>query len=133
MSDPGFTWRMRLLNDEALVEIITFGESDGYVPAAVEAARAELIARDASPWAIAAIAQRLGARRNQAAERANRPLFWISRIAFSYFSIFLVPVLLACFLESQGYERKSLEAWKWSGLGLAFWIGVFAIFQLFST
>lgn len=45
MGELSFPQRMQRLSDKALVEIVTFGEKDGYLPATVAAARQELIAR----------------------------------------------------------------------------------------
>jgi hypothetical protein len=73
---------MQRLSDKALVEIVTFGEKDGYLPATVAAARKELIARDASPWTVAAIAQLLETKRNRQAKLARQPLSWSSRLTF---------------------------------------------------
>jgi hypothetical protein len=112
MADRDFSQQMQRLNDATLVEIVTYGETDGYLAAAVTAARNELMARDAGPWAIAAIADHLRTKRSQEAELASRPLSLPARIAFFVSPIGFFPILFAAALEVKGYTRKSSEAWS---------------------
>jgi hypothetical protein len=130
MGDLSLPQRMPRLSDEALVEIVTFGEKDGYLPAAVAAARNELVARGASPWTIAAVAQRLETKRNRQAELARQRLSWPSRIVFLVSSLYFFPTLLAAALELKGYKRKSEEAWIWMGLGAIFWMSLLVLISL---
>ena len=128
MDGRDFTQQMQRLSDEELAEIVSFGEKDGYLPAAVETARKELVARNPSSAAIPTIARSVGTKRLRDAELASQPLSWPARVAFFALPIGVVPIILlmvvASSLGSKGYQRKSSEAWKWMGLGIVFWIGL---------
>jgi len=128
MDSRDFTRRMQRLSDEELTEIVSFGEKDGYLPEAVEAARKEVVARNLSPTDVSTIAYSVETRRNREVELASQPLSWPGRAAF-----FMLPVvgvglpimaLIAWSLGTRGYRQKSSEAWKLMGLGIAFWIGL---------
>src|SRR5262245_47028118 len=135
MDGRNFTQQMQKLSDEELVEIVSFGEKDSYLPDAIEAARKELVARNLSSAAVSTIVDSLGIRRNRDAQLASQPLSWPARAAFFILPIGTLPIMLlivvAWSLRLKGYKRKSSEAWKWMGLGIAFWIGlVILIFVL---
>jgi hypothetical protein len=116
------------MSDEELAEIVSFGEKDGYLPAAVEAARKALVDRNPSSAAISTIAHSVGTKRGRDAELANQPLSWPARVAFFVLPGGILPIIVlmivASTLGSRGYQRKSSEAWKWMGLGVAFWVGL---------
>src|SRR5262249_12619761 len=122
-----FTRRMQRLSDEELSEIVRFGEKDGYLPEAMEAARKELVARNLSPMD-ASIAYSVETRRDREAELASQPLSWPGLAAFLILPVvgvgWPIMALIAWSLGTRGYRQKSSEAWKWMGLGIVFWIGL---------
>jgi hypothetical protein len=124
MDSQDFTTRMQTLTDEELGEILTFGERDGFVPSAIEAARKELVARNLSPASVSTLAASIKTTREQESDLAGQPLSWPARIAFLFSSIGIVPILFALSFESKGYKQKSSDAWKWMGLGVLFWVGL---------
>jgi hypothetical protein len=127
MDSQDFTARMQAQSDEELGEIVIFGERDGFLPSAIAAARKELIARNLSPTFIREIAESIKTKRDKDTELAGRPLSWPARIAFLVFSISLVPIIVAVALQIKGYKQKSSDAWKWMGLGVAFWVGLYIL------
>ena len=135
MDSRDFTQQMRRLSDEELTEMIGFGEKDGYLPEAVEAARKELVARNLNSTDVSAIAYSVEAKRNQELELATQPLSWPARVAFLILpavSLSLpIMVFVALSLRTRGYRQKSSEAWKWMGLCIALWIGLIILFVVF--
>ena len=65
MDSRDFTQRMQRLSDEELTEIVSFGEKDGYLPEAVEAARKELVARNLSETDVSKIGYSVETTRNR--------------------------------------------------------------------
>src|SRR5215467_2971805 len=114
MDSRDFTRRMQRLSDEELTEIVSFGERDGYLPEAVEAARKELVARNLSPTDVSTIAYSVETRRTREAELASEPLSWPGRVAFFVLGIVSWPIMMfvAWSLRTRGYRQKSSEAWK---------------------
>jgi hypothetical protein len=121
---------MQRLSDEELTEIASFGEKDGYLPEAVEAAHKELVARNLSPTNVSTIAYSVETKRNREVELASQPLSWPARVAFFFFFLIGWPIMVfvALSLGTRGYRQKSSEAWKCMGLGIAFWIGLIIFF-----
>jgi hypothetical protein len=136
MDSRDFTQQMQRLTDEELTEMVSFGEKDGYLPEAVEAARKELVARNLSSTDVSTISYSVEARRTRELELASQPLSWPARVAFLILPVvsFSLPIMVfvALSLRTRGYRQKSSEAWKWMGLGIALWIGLI-IFLLFSN
>ena len=130
MGSQDFTPRMQALSNEELGEIITYGETDGFLPSAVAAARKELIARNLTPTSIREIAVSLKAKRDKDTELAGKSLSWPGRIAFSFLSVSLVPMFVAVALQIKGYKQKSSDAWRWMGLGVVFWVGLYILFAV---
>ena len=132
MDSRDFTQQMQRLSDEELTEIASFGEKDGYLPEAVEAARKELVARNLNTMDVSTIAFSVETRRNREVELASQPLSLPGRAAFFMFPVigFGLPImaLVAWSLEARGYRQKSSEAWICMGLGIAHWIGLIIIF-----
>ena len=132
MDSRDFTQQMLRLSDEELTEIASFGEKDGYVPEAVEAARKELVARNLSSSDATTVAYSVETRRNREVELASQPLSWPARVAFLILPVvgvsFPIMVFVALSLRTRGYRQKSSEAWKWMGLGVALWIGLLSFF-----
>jgi len=136
MEGQDFTRRMQTLIDEQLVEIVDFGEADGYLPEAVAAARTELAARNLSAAAMSATVHSVETRRKRDAQLAIQPLSWPARIAFFILPFGTWSIMLFVFaawsLQVNGYKRKSADAWRWMGLGVLFWIGLIALVLLLS-
>ena len=132
MDGRDLTQQMQKLSDEELTEIVSFGEKDGYLPEAVEAARKELVARNLSSTDVSTIAYSVETKRNQELELASQPLSWLARVAFLILPVvsFSLPIMIfvALSLRTRGYRQKSSEAWKWMGLGIALWIGLIIFF-----
>jgi hypothetical protein len=126
MDSRDFTQRMQRLSDEELTEIVSFGERDGYLPEAVEAARKELVARNLSPTDVSTIAYSVETRWTREAELASEPFSWPGQVAFFVLGIVSWPIMMfvAWSLRTRGYRQKSSEAWKCMGLGIASWIGL---------
>jgi len=126
MDSRDFTQQMQRLSDEELTEIVSFGERDGYLPEAVEAARKELVARKLSSTDVATIAHSVERRRDREVELATQPLSWPARVVFFILPVVSWPIMVfvALSLGTRGYRQKSSEAWKLMGLGIAFWIGL---------
>src|SRR5579871_4508474 len=126
MDTRRFTQTMQRFSDNELAEIASFGETDGYLPQAVVAARNELAARNLGSTDLSSKADSVETRRNREVELANQSLSWPARVAFFIVPIFSWPILafIAWSLETRGYRQKSSDAWKWMGLGIAFWIGL---------
>ena len=126
MDNRDFTQQMQRLSDEELTEIVSFGEKDGYLPEAVEAARKELVARKLSSTDVSTIAYSVETRRKREVELASQPLSWPARVAFFILPVFSWPIMvfIALSLGTRGYRQKSSEAWKCIGLGTALWIGL---------
>jgi hypothetical protein len=127
MASQDFTARMRALTDEELGEIVVFGEREGFLPSAIEAARKQLLARNLAPASVSTIAVSIKTKRDKESELASQPLSWPARIAFLFFSIGIFPIFFASAFESKGYKRKSSDAWKWMALGIAFWVGLIVL------
>jgi lipopolysaccharide export LptBFGC system permease protein LptF len=132
MDSRDFAQQMQRLSDEELTEIVSFGEKDGYLPEAVEAARKELVARNRSSTDVSTIAYSVETRRNRDEELASQPLSWPARVAFLILPVvglsLPIMVFVALSLGTRGYRQKSSEAWKWMGLGITFWIGLIIFF-----
>jgi hypothetical protein len=133
VNSQDFTARMRTLTDEELGEVVAFGERDGFLPSAIEAARQEFAARNLTPTSISTVAASIKTKREDESARASRPLSWPARIAFLIFSLGLFPVFFAMYLGSNGYKQKSSDAWKWMGLGVAFWVGLVVLLVLLTV
>ena len=135
MDSRDFTQRMQRLGDEELTEIVSFGEKDGYLPEAVEAARKELVARNLSETDVSRIGYSVETKRNREEELASQPLSWPARVAFFILPVvsFSLPIMVfaALSLRTRGYRQKSSDAWKCIGLGIALWVGL--IIFLFSS
>jgi hypothetical protein len=117
---------MQRLSDEELIGMVSFGDKDGYLPEAVEAARKELLARNLEPDDVSTIAHSVEKMRNREVELASQPLSWPARVAFFIVPVVSWPIMVfvALSLGTRGYRQKSSEAWKWMGLGIAFWTGL---------
>ena len=135
MDSRDYTRRMQRLSDEELTEIVSFGEKDGYLPEAVEAARKELVARNLSETDASRIGYSVETGRNREEELASQPLSWPARVAFFILPVvsFSLPIMVfaALSLRTRGYRQKSSDAWKCIGLGIALWVGL--IIFLFSS
>jgi len=129
MDSRRFTQTMQSFSDNELAEIASFGETGGYLPEAVAAARNELVARNLSSTDLSAIADSVQTSRIREAELASQPLSWAARVAFFLLPVFGWPILafVAWCLGTRGYRQKSSEAWTWMGLGLASWIGLIVV------
>jgi len=101
MDDRDFTQQMQRLSDEELTEIANFGEKDGYLPAAVEAARKELIARNLSSTEVSTIARSISTRRNREIELASQPLSTvrIRRLWAAYLAVYAVFFVLGAYFS----------------------------------
>jgi hypothetical protein len=128
MDSRDFTQRMQRLSDEELTEIVSFGEKDGYLLEAVEAARRELVARNLSETDLSRIGYSVETTRNREEELASQPLSWPARVAFFILPVVSVSLPIMVFaalsLRTRGYRQKSSEAWKCIGLGISLWIGL---------
>jgi hypothetical protein len=135
MDSRDFAQQMQRLSDEELTEVVNFGEKDGYLPEAVEAARKELVSRNLSPTDVSTIAHSVGTRRDRDAQLASQPLSWPARVTFFILAGVSWPIMvfIALSLGTRGYRKKSSEAWKWMGLGIAFWIGLIILFAVIGS
>ncbi len=129
MDSHRFTQTMQRFSDDELAQIASFGETDGYLPQAVAAARNELAARNLSSTDLSTIADCVQTQRNREVELANQPLSWSARVAFFILPVFGWPILafVSWSLGTRGYRQKSSDAWKWMGLGIVFWIGLIVV------
>lgn len=136
MSQESYATQMRDLGNEELYEIVQFGQEDEFVPEAVLAAKKEFDRRHLSSEQHAELAQSIQEKRQQKKKLAGKRLSWPARIAFFVFPLGFLPivilVIVAMFLESKGYSRKSSEAYKWMGVGVVFWIGLGVVFFVLS-
>ena len=120
MSEVDFSERMKRAQDEELVNIVS---SDGFVPEAIEAARAELDRRNLNPDDLVRINAQVEEARHEEGGKAELPLSTAARIAFFSFGFFIFwSIAVAVLLSTRGYKRKSSEAFKWMAIGTGFWI-----------
>jgi hypothetical protein len=125
MSDIDFSERMRRVPDEELISILS---SDGFVPEAVEAARAELERRNLNPGDLVRMSAQVEEARHEEEGKAELPLSRAAKVAFFFFGFFVFwSIAVAIVLSTRGYRRKSKDAVKWMAIGTAFWIALFAV------
>jgi hypothetical protein len=107
-------------------ELVMITSSDGFVPAAVDAARAELARRNLGADDLARVMEADADERQQAADaRAAIPLGIAGKIAFLIFGPALFwTILAAIFLGSRGYRRKSVDALMWIAISVGVWLCV---------
>ena len=111
MSDIDFTKRMSKAPDEELLTVIS---SEGFLPAAVDAAKAELERRNLKPDDLARMSAQVQEVRSLDENKPLAPLSLNGKLAFFAFGPFLLFTLGATgALRFRGYRRKSNEAFKW--------------------
>lgn len=121
MGEIDFAKRMRIVPDEELFSVVS--SPDGYVPAAVEAAQAEIARRNLGSGDVARIVADVEERQRFEENKSSIPLSTAGKIAFFVFSIFLFwTIIAAIVLGYRGYGRKSTDGFKWMCIGLAFWL-----------
>lgn len=119
MSEVDFTKRMSLVPDEELIAVVS---GDGFVPAAVDAARLELERRNLGHEEVARISADIEDLRRFKGDRSSIPLSLAGKIAFFVFSPALLWIFVAVLvLAFRGYGRKFNDGLKWMAMGLAFW------------
>lgn len=118
MSD--FSKIMRSKSDEQLIEILTRYRSD-FDPAAVEAAREEVIRRDLKHDHLVNVHANVDQKFERAEAKAAIPLDTGWKVL-----AFLIPgvinLLAAATLKVDGYERKYRELKRWTLYGAAFYL-----------
>lgn len=128
MDSRDFTKAMTERSDEELYEIVHFGSEDGFVPDAIKAAKNDFNQRNLDSEQEVEIAHAIENKHQQKKLLAEKPLSWPARIAFFILPLGFLPIfilaIVAASLESKGYGRKSSEAYRWMGVGVAFWIGL---------
>ena len=129
MSD--YAKRVASLRDEDLMEIAFSNEHDGFDPVFVAVARKEMSRRkiDESTQEHGAELQRqkeISAALD--AVRSQIPLKRAGALMFLFFSVFIVPSLIAAsVLLFRGYNRKARDALTFISIGFALWAVVFII------
>ncbi len=108
--------------DEELVSIVS---ADGFVPEAVDAAKAELARRNLSPDDFAGLSVHVKDLQRVEESRPAVPLSTAGKLAFFAFGPCLLFTLAAAvLLRTSGFRRKSNDAFKWTGIGIAFWLSL---------
>ena len=129
MSD--YAKRVASLRDEDLMEIAFSNEHDGFAPVFVAVARKEMSRRklDGPTQEHGAELQRQKEIRAALdAVKDKMPLKRIGALLFLFFSIFVVPSLIAAFvLFMRGYNKKAKDALSFIFIGLALWVVVIVI------
>jgi hypothetical protein len=130
LAEVDFAGRMSNAPDEELVMISSSGD---LVPAAVEAAKAELRRRNFGPDDFARLeADRADLRRAEQA-KALIPLGNLGRIVFLIFGILVGwSVIFALVLGFRGYRRTSVDAFKWIAISLGSWFCLILIILNFT-
>lgn len=119
MSEIDFAERMARVPDEELLAVLS---GDGFVPAAVNAAKREIERRNLSSDNIRAMQAGLEAQSHFENEKPDLPLGWSGRVAFVVLGGFLVWSLFAVIrLRALGYRRKSNQALLCILASLIFW------------
>ena len=122
MNTVDFAKRYSHAPDEELVNIVS---ADGFVPEAVEAANVELARRNISPDDFAGLSVRVKSLQRVEESRPAVPLSTAGKMAFFAFGPCLLFTLAAAvLLRTSGFRRKSNDAFKWTGIGIAFWFSI---------
>ena len=122
MNTVDFAKRFSNAPDEELLSVVS---ADGFVAEAVDAARAELARRNISPDDFADLSVQVEDLQRAEESRPTVPLSTAGKMAFFAFGPFLLFTLgAAVLLRTSGYRRKSNDAFKWTGIGIAFWFSL---------
>ena len=122
MSEIEFAKRFSHAPDEELLAVVS---SDGFEPAAVEAAKAELAQRNINPDDLLRASAHVEAIQRVDESRPLMPLSTAGKIAFLGFGPFVLFTLgAAVLLRTAGYRRKSNDAFKWTAIGIVLWISL---------
>ena len=117
-----FAKRFSHAPDEELLAVVS---SDGFVPAAVEAAKAELAQRNINPDELVRASAHVEALQRIDESRPLMPLSTAGKMAFFGFGPFVLFTLgAAVLLRTAGYRRKSNDALKWTAMGVVFWFSL---------
>lgn len=119
-----FSERLANMRNEDLIRIAQFGDQDGFEPAAIAAAQAELDGRGVSASDVAQVLGDADVLRRMAETKHLVPLGWGGRILFAISAPLILPMIGAVVLSARGYARKSREAWLSILAGYGLWIAV---------
>lgn len=116
--------RMRSLRGEQLFEIVYSRPEDGIVPEAIDAARAELAARNLDEAETQELRGQLLERQQDDETRATRHLPGPAVVAFGFFGLTLIGTFIIIALFVRGRRQMAIDAIYATLVGMMLGLGV---------